>query len=185
MPSKPSLPLQRKSTFSLLKSSCAPKSRDFSTPAAFHINSAGFRQNYCKKAAPQEKSREAIFRRKRNSGNRICRGSCNVERAVRQTIRRWFPCSSQYAKPGRHLLGYSGHIGIACCSPMEALHPQGKTGRLPVFYKMEGRENSLPGTELFDCADLYASTQGSDDRSQNRVRFCSLRVLITQNSVCG
>ena len=66
MPSKPSLPLQRKSTFSLLKSSCAPKSRDFSTPAAFRINSAGFRQNYCKKAAPQEKSCEAIFRRKRN-----------------------------------------------------------------------------------------------------------------------
>lgn len=56
MPSKPSLPLQRKSTFSLLKSSCAPKSRDFSTPAAFRINSAGFRQNYWQKKRPHRKN---------------------------------------------------------------------------------------------------------------------------------
>ena len=28
--------------------------------------------------------------------------------------------------------------------------------------KMEGRENSLPGTELFDCTELYGSISGSD-----------------------
>ena len=97
-----------------------------------------------------------------------------------------FLCSSQYAKPGRHLLACSGHIGIACFSPGEALRPpREKQAGCLFFYKMEGRENSLPGTELFDCADLYASIQGSDDRSQNRERFCFLRVLMTQNPVKG
>ena len=69
-------------------------------------------------------------------------------------------------KPRRHRLlnGFPGILGMSlvCFSPGETAFPQGKTGRTPVFYKMEGRENSLPSTELFDCTELYCSISGSD-----------------------
>ena len=63
--------------------------------------------------------------------------------------------------------------------------PREKQADCLFFIKWREGKNSLPGTELFDCADLYASIQGSDDRSQNRERFCFLRVLMTQNPVKG
>ena len=140
MPSMPSLPLQRKSTFSLLKSSCAPKSRDFSTPAAFRINSAGFRQNYCKKAAPQEKSCGAIFRRKRNSRNRIQSRLKIGESRAADFFDGGFMVSSNMENPKDTCSNVPGILALYAFPWRKGFFPQGKTGKMPVFIKWKGGE---------------------------------------------
>ena len=145
MPSMPSLPLQRKSTFSLLKSSCVPKSRDFSTPAAFRINSAGFRQNYCKKAAPQEKSCEAIFRRKRNSGNRFCRRLKSGESRAAKQFDGGFLASSNMQNPDGTCSDAPDILAFCLLFPGGRGAPPREKQAVCLFSgKMEGRESSLP-----------------------------------------
>ncbi len=101
-------------------------------------------------------------------------------------IRRWFPLLFPICKTRTTLACLLRAYWHCLLFPRgSTAPPREKQAGCLFFYKMEGRENSLPGTELFDCADLYASIQGSDDRSQNRERFCFLRVLMTQNPVKG
>ena len=156
MPPMPSLPLQRKSTFSLLKSSCVPKSRDFSTPAAFRINSAGFRQNYCKKAAPQEKSCEAIFRRKRNSGNRFCRRLKSGESRAAKQFDGGFLVSSNMINPKDTCSNVPGILALYAF-PWGKRLPSGKNRQNACFYKMEGRGIPLPVQSRSTAQNCIAS----------------------------
>ena len=86
----------------------------------------------------------------------------NGERRKRKSFDGGRARSSQYHKPRRHLLlnGSVGNTGQRTCllfSKGERLPLGKKQAERLFFYKMEGRDCSLPGTDLFDCAELHGS----------------------------
>lgn len=155
------------------------------SPIVLCFNSAGSRLFYCIKW-PHGKISAGPFLGEKETVETKSAGAAKMWREPPgRQFDGGFPVLPNMQNPDDTCLPAPGILALLAFPQGKHCAPQGKTGRLPVFYKMEGRENSLPGTELFDCADLYASIQGSDDRSQNRERFCFLRVLMTQNPVKG